>query len=49
MIAPGAVFLACPFPKNEYANNNPSPAPGFYATIKKIDFPAANDCCIPNG
>lgn len=41
MIAtPGAVLFAVPVPKNVYANNTPTPGPGFGSKINRIDFPA---------
>ena len=38
MIAtPGAVLFAVPVPKNVYANNTPTPGPGFGSKINRID------------
>jgi len=50
MIAtPGAVLFAVPVPKNVYANNTPTPGPGFGSKINRIDFPALAACVIPIG
>jgi len=50
MIAtPGAVLFAVPVPKNVYANNTPTPGPGFGSRINRIDFPAFAACVIPIG
>ena len=47
MIAtPGAVLFAVPVPKNVYANNTPTPGPGFGSRINRIDFPAFAACVI---
>ena len=47
--APGAEFLAIPFPNNMNANRIPSPGPGLVSIKKNNDFPASADCWIPNG
>lgn len=50
MIAtPGAVLFAVPVPKNVYANNTPTPGPGFGSKINRIDFPALAAYVIPIG
>ena len=50
MIAtPGAVLFAVPVPKNVYANNTPTPGPGFGSRINRIDFPAFAACVIQIG
>ena len=47
MIAtPGAVLFAVPVPKNVYANNTPTPGPGFGSKINRIDFPALAALCM---
>ena len=49
IIAPGADFFAIPLPKKAKASSRPKPGPGLEATIKKMDLPVSEACCIPSG
>src|SRR5664279_5577848 len=47
--AAGAVLLARPVPKIEYANNTPSPGPGFASSRNRIDLPVSVAWLTPSG
>ena len=49
MIAPGAVALADPLPKNIKASKRPRPGPGFASSKNRIDLPVAATCSVPIG
>ena len=50
MIAPGADdFVTLSLENTAYANNTPSPGPGFASNIYMIDLPASFACSIPIG
>ena len=50
MIAPGANdFVTLSLENIAYANNTPSPGPGFASNIYMIDLPASFACSIPIG
>ncbi len=49
MIAPGALALAMPTPKNVNASRMPRPGPGFASMRNRIDLPVSSDCWMPSG
>ena len=50
MIAPGADdFVTLSLENTAYANNTPSPGPGFASNMYMIDLPASFACSIPIG
>ena len=47
--APGALALASPLPKKQYASSRPAPGPGLASSRNRIDFPVSVACWMPNG